>query len=241
MTTKKKTAPKKATKKQSAEKITGFIPELEHVPFAIDRNTWVLIISPAGNSVKTTCGAIYDKLKPPFGTLEEGVNIVTNALRQDSELYETYKSNLAMVFYDECARRAPGFMIDLQIISTIANKAAVDFLEMWIGRTVTVKREFIKKVYAMNEPDPLEYASAIGQFREDHTGPALLNKFIKDCNDHVSTSELPSIISELIASFSARAIDNRNKLQDEYTMSAKKLEEAEVTTKKLQSIYNAKG
>lgn len=100
MTTKKKT-----NKPTAQHKIKAAIPDLpryDHtfVPFGVTRDTTVAIESPAGNYIRATAGDIYDRLKPPFGTIEEGVNILANALKQDNELFDVYRANIAMAFVD---------------------------------------------------------------------------------------------------------------------------------------------
>lgn len=74
----------------------------------------------------------------------------------------------------------------------------------------------LKTPMVVDIPDSIEYASAIGQFREfreDHTGPALTKKFIKDIIDHANMSEYPSILLEIASALSARLAAERNVLQ----------------------------
>ena len=65
-------------------------------------------------------------------TLERAVEVLTKALKDDKELREGYKDNIAMSFQDEyirSRRNNVGTTIDIHKVS---NKAADNFLDLFI-------------------------------------------------------------------------------------------------------------
>lgn len=329
---KKKTSnPRKSAARQVSEAIKVVLPELKNgvIPFPINRDTPVALQSPAGNYVRTDAGVVHDRLKPPFGTLEEGVNILINALKQDPELFHGYQSNIAMAVVDEYNRFAKVHgekkINEMEFtINVIANQAAQNFLTLFIeddgikkkdagrwascyklkpgdvvisdGKYFTVRQHFrmqqetfptdrlmndmeesknfkvtdeIKNniqnsfdapvktpfVFKFQDPGmqksfdntsqeypdgPLAYASAIGQFRDQHTGPALVKKFLEDVDKHVSFTELPTIAREVIAAFSAKACAEKNIKGDRYDQAAEEAKQARSIYDEMQSIFNNK-
>jgi hypothetical protein len=79
--------------------------------------------------------------------LKKAVNTLTNALKDDKELYEAYQANIAMSFYD--AARDAGFKPDN--LHTIANDGADRFLKLLI--TEQVKGEEIEENIERAERD----------------------------------------------------------------------------------------
>jgi len=53
---------------------------------------------------------------------------VRKTLKEDKELFETYKANIAMQFQDECFRAG----IKFPQLHEIANNAAQNFLDLWL-------------------------------------------------------------------------------------------------------------
>lgn len=77
--------------------------------------------------------------------LEDGVRRLQIALSEDRDLYYAYQSNIAMSFVDEVSRSMstnyPGFDASIR---RIANRAAKDFLNIFIGgEPVHQKQEFV--------------------------------------------------------------------------------------------------
>jgi len=62
---------------------------------------------------------------------EEAVKKLTCEIKKDAELRESYKSNIAMAFYDECVRNQVDDDLPLELLHKIANKAADNFLDNW--------------------------------------------------------------------------------------------------------------
>lgn len=60
-------------------------------------------------------------------TLYHAITELTNELKADKDYYNTWKSNIAMSFYDEFKNRYPEPPLDLHEIS---NKAADNFLTL---------------------------------------------------------------------------------------------------------------
>lgn len=76
--------------------------------------------------------------------IPEITEALCKALREDEEFYKAYQANIAMAFYDEwldCSRKntyGEDISFDMHIIPhnvilDIANQAAKNFLDMWIG------------------------------------------------------------------------------------------------------------
>jgi hypothetical protein len=62
----------------------------------------------------------------------KAVQTVTNEIKNDNELKEGYKANIAMAFKDEYARRRKEKSnINYSDIHEIANKAAENFINLW--------------------------------------------------------------------------------------------------------------
>jgi hypothetical protein len=62
----------------------------------------------------------------------KAVQTVTNEIKNDAELKESYKANIAMAFKDEYARRRlEKNYVNSTDVHEIANKAAENFLDLW--------------------------------------------------------------------------------------------------------------
>lgn len=69
--------------------------------------------------------------------LKQAVETLGAALREDEGLRETYKANIAMSFKDEYARYKEGkSYINSKGLHVIANQAADNFLDLFIGNSV---------------------------------------------------------------------------------------------------------
>ncbi len=67
----------------------------------------------------------YEKKGPNFA---ECVKVVTRGIKNDPELYQAYKSNIAMAIQDEF----PAYYATMKLTNEYANKAADRFLQQWI-------------------------------------------------------------------------------------------------------------
>jgi len=59
--------------------------------------------------------------------VKKEMKAVTNLLREDSNYYYGWQSNIAMAFYDECRRNS--VRINSSKLAKIANNAAKNFLD----------------------------------------------------------------------------------------------------------------
>ena len=64
-------------------------------------------------------------------SFSEALAVVTKTLREDDGLFQAYKSNLAMTFYDEY-KRSRKVRVSRANLSQISNQAATTFLRLWI-------------------------------------------------------------------------------------------------------------
>ena len=64
---------------------------------------------------------------------KKAVNVLTKAIKNDSELYYAYQANIAMAFKDEYDR-CPAKYKNQTNIHKIANIAAKNFLNLWIKK-----------------------------------------------------------------------------------------------------------
>ncbi|WP_234735320.1 hypothetical protein [Tellurirhabdus bombi] len=72
-------------------------------------------------------------LKPESNNkLTDAVNVLTDALKKDPDLYFAWQSNIAMPFQDEAARQ--NVAIEPKKLHEIANKAAKNFLDVLINQ-----------------------------------------------------------------------------------------------------------
>ncbi len=62
----------------------------------------------------------------------EAVQKLTTELKNDPELWNSYKANIAMTVYDEFMKN--DLPIDHLIIMDIANNAAENFLNLWCDK-----------------------------------------------------------------------------------------------------------
>jgi len=60
------------------------------------------------------------------------VKVLTAALRRDKGFFKSYEANIAMAFKDECDRE--GYPISQDDTMGIANKAANNFMNLWIKK-----------------------------------------------------------------------------------------------------------
>ena len=75
---------------------------------------------------------VSDSENSTIMNVETAVKILTEAIKKDEGLRESYKANIAMAFKDEYARkRKEKNNINYSDIHEIANNAADDFLELW--------------------------------------------------------------------------------------------------------------
>ena len=63
--------------------------------------------------------------------VKKSVKILTDAIKNDSELYYGYQANIAMAFKDEFYRSTKRYK-NIKDIHEIANIAAQNFLNLWI-------------------------------------------------------------------------------------------------------------
>lgn len=63
--------------------------------------------------------------------IKKSVKILTDAIRNDNELYYVYQANIAMAFKDEFYRNNKKYK-NTEDIHEIANTAAKNFLNLWI-------------------------------------------------------------------------------------------------------------
>jgi hypothetical protein len=59
---------------------------------------------------------------------KKALDIVRNKIKTDNELYESYKVNIAMAFFDECKKNK----IYSSKLLAISNDAADNFLKLWL-------------------------------------------------------------------------------------------------------------
>ncbi len=64
--------------------------------------------------------------------LQTSIEVLTDALQNDEQLYESYKANIAMAFVDRFAqhKRENKTKLSNKDIHTIANEAADNFLKL---------------------------------------------------------------------------------------------------------------
>lgn len=62
----------------------------------------------------------------------KALDIVRKGIKEDPGLYYSYQSNIAMAFYDEYCRLDIRKYKNKDTIHEIANKAAKNFLNLWI-------------------------------------------------------------------------------------------------------------
>lgn len=65
-------------------------------------------------------------------TVADAVKTLTKALREDEELYFAYQSNIAMSFFDAMKPRLSKSELTNNELGEAANKAAVNFMNLWI-------------------------------------------------------------------------------------------------------------
>ena len=87
-------------------------------------------------------------------SVAKAVNILTDALNADPDFRETYKANIAMMFYDEYLKQFPECTWEVPKIHEIANKAADRFLNHWCQENKKPPVE--EKGYAESEPSWLK-------------------------------------------------------------------------------------
>jgi len=63
--------------------------------------------------------------------IKKSVETLTDAIRNDDELYYGYQANIAMAFKDEFYRNTKNYK-NMKDIHEIANIAAKNFLNLWI-------------------------------------------------------------------------------------------------------------
>lgn len=61
--------------------------------------------------------------------IKDAVTVLTQALFQDPDFFQSYKANIAMEFKDECCRRK----LVIPDIDDMTDTAAYNFLTRWIG------------------------------------------------------------------------------------------------------------
>lgn len=71
--------------------------------------------------------------RKPEDRVKEAVKVLTEELKNDTELFNTYRANLAMQFKDEYSRDKTKYK-NKEAVHNIANKAAVNFLNLWISK-----------------------------------------------------------------------------------------------------------
>jgi hypothetical protein len=76
---------------------------------------------------------VYYKDQEIKDNLEESVNVLRKALKEDEELYYGYQANIAMAFVDEVG--SSDLVIDHNDLHEIANTSAINFLNTLIGDT----------------------------------------------------------------------------------------------------------
>jgi hypothetical protein len=64
--------------------------------------------------------------------IKEAVKIVTNAIKNDAELFYAYQANIAVQFQDAFARNTKRYK-NRHDIHAISNEAAKNFLNLWIA------------------------------------------------------------------------------------------------------------
>ena len=65
-------------------------------------------------------------------SFSEALAVVTKTLREDDGLFQTYQSNLAMSFHDEC-KRSRKVRVSRANLHQISNQAATNFLRLWVN------------------------------------------------------------------------------------------------------------
>ncbi len=65
-------------------------------------------------------------------SFSDALAVVTKTLREDEGLFQSYQSNLAMAFHDEC-KRSRKVRVSRANLSQISNQAATTFLRVWIN------------------------------------------------------------------------------------------------------------
>lgn len=63
--------------------------------------------------------------------LKNAIDVITSEIKNDEGLRQSYKANIAMVFYDECVRNQVDDDLPLELLHRIANVAADNFLDSW--------------------------------------------------------------------------------------------------------------
>jgi len=64
--------------------------------------------------------------------ISEAVSVLTKALKKDERFFMSYQANIAMAFYDEYRRT--GNNLSHSKVHTVANKAAINFLNLWCNQ-----------------------------------------------------------------------------------------------------------
>jgi hypothetical protein len=78
--------------------------------------------------------SFIDEVVVPATSVSESVHTLMAALKNDEELYLSYKSSIAMCFYDECEKQlghANG--VNKEFVHKVANEAAIKFLDKFIA------------------------------------------------------------------------------------------------------------
>jgi hypothetical protein len=85
-------------------------------------------------------------------TFAEAVKVVIDEIKSDEELWFAYQSNIAMAFYDNYrwfieknSMRTPD-SDEMNIIHSIANKAAIHFLDVWCDNNFKKTKEYINNL-----------------------------------------------------------------------------------------------
>jgi len=64
--------------------------------------------------------------------IKNEVQVVTNAIKNDPELYYAYQASIAMAFKDEWSNHNNDPSMRL-LVHEVANQAAKNFLDLWIN------------------------------------------------------------------------------------------------------------
>jgi hypothetical protein len=66
-------------------------------------------------------------------TVSEAQDIVARAIREDENLFQSYRANISASFLEEC-RKCPGIRASRSNLEKISTKAATNFLNFWVKR-----------------------------------------------------------------------------------------------------------
>lgn len=73
-------------------------------------------------------------MKTPQFLVALAVKILTKALREDKDLYQSYQANIAVQFQDQISDLNPYRTVMNLNVHSISNKAARRFLDLWIDQ-----------------------------------------------------------------------------------------------------------